>query len=220
MKSSDFWDKIADSYVAKPVADKASYEHTLGRTREHLRPTDRVLELGAGSGATALMLAPHVTQIFATDSSPRMVQLGRERATAEGVRNVEFGIAEFMEAPGLAGGYDVILAFNLLHLIPDLRKALAFAHKNLKPGGRFISKTACRPGPVKYALMRGAIGLMQAMGKAPDVVRLMPTDELDAAIEAAGFRIVETCDRPKSPPAHFVVAEKVRELPSERHVIR
>jgi hypothetical protein len=31
---------------------------------------------------------------------------------------------------------------------------------------------------------------------------------------------VETCDRPKNTPAHYVVAEKVREQASERHVIR
>ncbi len=214
-----FWDGIADRYVAKPVADQAAYAFTLERTRAHLRPEDRALELGAGSGATALALAPSVKHITATDVSTRMIELGRDRARAEGVKNVDFAIAEALEAPGLAGGYDVILAYNLLHLVPDLGKTLAFAHRNLKTGGRFISKTRCRPGIVRHLLTSAVVGVMRALGKAP-FVRFMTVEELDAAIEAAGFKIVETFDRPKSPPAHFVVAEKVRELPSERRVIR
>ena len=50
---SRFWDKLADKYVASPVADVRSYETKLEITRNYLRPDMELLELGSGSGSTA-----------------------------------------------------------------------------------------------------------------------------------------------------------------------
>ena len=53
-----FWDRIADRYAAKPVPDQAVYERKLQITRTLLHPQAEVLELGCGTGSTALALAP------------------------------------------------------------------------------------------------------------------------------------------------------------------
>ena len=52
-----FWDKIAQKYATKRVADPAAYEAKLTRVRALLRAEDRVLEIGCGTGSTALTLA-------------------------------------------------------------------------------------------------------------------------------------------------------------------
>lgn len=198
-----FWDRLADRYAARPIKDETAYEATLDRTRSHLHAEDRVLEVGCGTGTTALRLAPSVCHLTATDFSSRMIGIAREKAAAEGVSNVTFrraGLAELGEAP-----YDALLAFNLLHLIEDVPAALEVLADRLKSGGRFISKTVCLGDGQRH--LRLLVRLLGLVGKAPHVT-FLGTAELERMIEAAGFRIVETGAYPH-PRNHFVVAEKL-----------
>src|SRR5262245_51026994 len=94
-----FWDRIARKYAADKIADVAGYERTLEHTRRHLKASDKVLEFGCGTGTTALKLAPFVARIVATDISSEMIAIAREKASAEGVRNVEFEVAVPDAAP-------------------------------------------------------------------------------------------------------------------------
>jgi ubiquinone/menaquinone biosynthesis C-methylase UbiE len=53
---------------------------TLDCTRKHLSASDNVLEVGCGTGTTALLLAPSVKQITASDISSRTIEIAREKA--------------------------------------------------------------------------------------------------------------------------------------------
>jgi SAM-dependent methyltransferase len=122
-----FWDKVARKYAADPIADMAGYEATLARTRERLSPTHRVLEIGCGTGTTALRLAPCTGHFVATDVSPGMIAIAREKLAAAPQPNLEFLVAD-ADAPVFGqAAYDVVLAFNLLHLVADLDAALTAA---------------------------------------------------------------------------------------------
>lgn len=209
--SEKFWDGMAEKYAATAVPDEAAYDETLARVRSYLGREDRVLELGCGTGTTALKLADGAGQITASDVSGEMVRIGGEKARAAGVENVRFvqGGAAEMAQDGVQ--YDVVMAFNLLHLLDDLPGTLAHIHAMLPPGGLFISKTFCRPGrgqsSWKYRVMRALVPLMQMLGKAP-YVAFMPVAELEAAVRAAGFDIIETGNYPERPPRRFIVARK------------
>ncbi|MEQ9258802.1 MAG: class I SAM-dependent methyltransferase [Roseovarius sp.] len=211
--SQPFWDKVAARYAKSPVADPEAYEITLDRVRAHLSPSDRVLELGCGTGTTALALANAAGHITASDISGEMLRIGAAKAQDAGLANVSF----LRGAPGdsalaEAGPYDVVMAFNLLHLLPDLEGALAQIAPLVKPGGLFISKTFCRPGAgeanFEYRMTRLALPVMQLVGKAP-YVGFRPIQALEKAVEAAGFRIVETGNYPARPPRRFIVAKRV-----------
>jgi ubiquinone/menaquinone biosynthesis C-methylase UbiE len=183
-----FWNRIARKYAADPVKDMAGYERTLDRARHYLSATDNVLELGCGTGTTALKLAPHVARIVATDLSDEMIAIAREKAGAEAPRNAEFVVATPECAPWSDGSFDAVLAFNLWHLVADRASALAHVHRVLKPGGVFVSKTPCLSE--MNALIRLALPLMQLVGKAP-YVAIFSAAALEREIETAGFAIVE-----------------------------
>ena len=183
-----FWDRAARKYAADPIADMAGYERTLERTASLLKASDTVLELGCGTGTTALRLAPRVRQIVATDVSGEMIAIAREKAAAQGCRNVEFMAVAADRAPGLDGSYDAVLAFNLLHLVPDRPAALAQAHRLLRPGGLLVSKTPCLSE--MNLLIRLAVPVMRLVGRAPSV-SFFTAPELEADIAAAGFEIME-----------------------------
>ncbi len=52
-----FWDRAAPKYAASKIADTGGYERSLERMRALLNPDFTVLELGCGTGSTALRLA-------------------------------------------------------------------------------------------------------------------------------------------------------------------
>ncbi len=203
MTAHAFWDGIAPKYAKQPIKDQTAYEQTLERIRAHLNADDHVLELGCGTGATALLLAPHVRHMTATDISPGMIAQAHLRMNGE--KNVTFEAAEPHELTPPDGGYDVVMAQNLIHLIEDTEGFVADAHRLLKPGGVFISKTPCLAHFNRFVKL--IIPVMQFFGKAPFVKSLSIT-ELEGAIAWDGFEIIETGSYPAKPPNRFLVARK------------
>ena len=202
-----FWDKVAEKYAKSPIADMEAYTYTLERTRSYLKPDDHVLEIGCGTGSTALLLAGDVRRITASDLSANMTAIGSRKARDEGVANVDFVTAE-LSGSALDGTYDAVLALNLLHLVEDLPAAVQRIHGLLKPGGIFTSKTVCTFGagtPLKFRLMKLILPLMQMIGKAP-YVNFMQCADLENTITAAGFEIIEAGNHP--PPSRYIVARK------------
>lgn len=184
-----FWDRAAAKYAASPIKDMSGYERTVDRTRQLLGISDTVLEIGCGTGTTALKLAPNVSRLIATDVSSEMIAIAVRKAEVEGCRNVEFAVTAAGDAPGSNAAYDAVLAFSLLHLIADRGAVLALIRRVLKPGGLFISKTPCISE--MNPLIRYAIPIARLVGKAPHV-SCFSAAELEADIKAAGFAIVES----------------------------
>ncbi|WP_416896197.1 MAG: class I SAM-dependent methyltransferase [Minwuia sp.] len=160
-----FWDKVAAKYAKSPVKNVRAYEQTLERTRSYLGPEARVLEIGCGTGTTALKLADAAGHITATDISGEMIVIAEAKRLTEGVSNVEFATTDSRAAG--EGGYDAVLAFNLLHLLEDPAATVRHAREMLKPGGVFISKTMCLAEA--SVMFRPMIFIMQLLGKAPHV---------------------------------------------------
>ena len=79
-QSTKFWDRIADRYSKQPIADEAAYEKKLRITREYFRPDMEVLEIGCGTGSTAIVHAPYVKHIQAIDLSSKMIEIAHAKA--------------------------------------------------------------------------------------------------------------------------------------------
>ncbi len=200
-----FWDNIAHNYAKRPVSDMASYDQTMERTRAHLNPSDKTLELGGGTGTTALRLADAVGHITSTDISAEMIAIAQGKADKEGIDNVTFRRAAISDAADGEGPYDAVMAFNLLHLIEDLPGALSDIHAMVKPGGLFISKSGCLAEKGWY--LRAMVRAMRMMGKAP-YVGFLKIRDLDQQVEQAGFKIIETRTFPGMAPTRFIVARR------------
>jgi ubiquinone/menaquinone biosynthesis C-methylase UbiE len=202
-----FWDRAAQKYARSPIKDMAGYERTLDRTAQLLRGSDTVLELGCGTGTTALRLAPHVARIVATDISQGMIAIAREKASADGGHNVEFTAASTDRLSEVEGAFDAVLAFNLLHLLADRPSVLAHVHRLLKPGGHFVSKTPCLSE--MNLLIRWAVPVMRVAGKAP-YVSFFTAAELESDIAHAGFTVLERTRHgsQRKDPRIFILARK------------
>ncbi|MEO0918744.1 MAG: class I SAM-dependent methyltransferase [Pseudomonadota bacterium] len=205
MTDAAFWDKIAPKYATQPIANVDAYEKTLARVSTYLGAQTRALELGCGTGSTALRLFPGTEHYVGTDISEGMIDIARSKTADATSPQPEFRVGGVAVEDYRDDRFNTVLAFNLLHLVPDFDAALATIHSLLPKDGLFISKT---PALANKWYLRPLIFGMQVIGKAPHVT-FISVDAIDARIAAAGFRLVETGLYPPSAPSRFVVARKV-----------
>ncbi len=187
-----FWDKLARRYASEPIADMVGYERSLQRTRQYLQSQHRVLEIGCGTGTTALHLAPQVSSYLGTDVSAHMVAIARDKLAQHPRPGLRFETADADAPLGGGGAYDVVLAFNVLHLVRDLDTALAACTAALVPGGLLVSKTPCL-AEMNPLIPWLAVPLARLVGKAPPV-RSLGQEDLCAALQRQGL-VVEAVER-------------------------
>ena len=187
-RKSVFWDRIARKYAADPIADLAGNEATLQRVQALLSVDHEVLEIGCGTGSTALRLAPGTRRLMATDVSIGMIAIAREKLAVQPIPQLSFSVADADATAFGEGAYDAVLAFSLLHLVDNLDRAIGVAVHSLKPGGLFISKTPCL-SEMNLFVTRLALPLMRAIGKAPHLL-CFDGDRLQSAMAHQGLEIL------------------------------
>ena len=148
------WDAMAEVYVREidrrfePIVD-----HILRRAQ--LRPGQRVLDLGTGTGSVALSCAPRIApdgHVLGVDISPEMLALARTRASTAALHNVSFadGRAEALPADG--SSQDTVLSSLSLMYVIDRAAAAREIARVLKPGGRLVA--AVWAGPERADIVR------------------------------------------------------------------
>jgi ubiquinone/menaquinone biosynthesis C-methylase UbiE len=183
-----FWDRSSRKYARSAIADPNGYERTLERARAHLQPGDSVLELGCGTGTTALRLADGVRSYLATDISGGMIAIAEEKLAVESIPALSFRTATAEELVHEESRFDAVLGFNYLHLVRNVPGTLRSIHVLLKPGGLFISKTPCL-GDMNPLIRLLLLPAMRAIGKAPHVSSL-GASALEQLIIGAGFDVL------------------------------
>lgn len=185
-QSAKFWDKIAEKYSKQPIANEEAYQWKLERTREHFTADSEVLEVGCGTGSTAITHAPYVKHILATDISANMLDIARRKAAEQDIPNVTFEQAtvEALQAP--VNSFDVILALSFLHLVEDKEATMTKLRTMLKPGGVFISSTVCLGDKMWYIKLITPIA--RAFGFMP-LLKVFTQKQLLESLKSTGFEI-------------------------------
>jgi 2-polyprenyl-3-methyl-5-hydroxy-6-metoxy-1,4-benzoquinol methylase len=199
-----FWDRLADKYAAQPIADEDAYRAKLARTQAHLTPQMDIFEFGCGTGGTAITHAPLVRSVRAIDFSTRMIEKARQRAAEAGVDNVAFEQGDITSIAVEPGRYDMVLGLSILHLLEDRQTVIARVYEMLKPGGRFVSSTACLGDSMKWFGYIAPLG--RALGLLP-MLDVMTPDQLRADMLRTGFTI-EHDWRPNPKSALFLIVRK------------
>ena len=205
MNVEKFWDNLAERYSKSPVRDETVYQEKLEATRRYLNPESRVLEIGCGTGTTALHHAPYAKHILATDISNNMLDIARNKASDAGITNVSFEQATVEGFEAEPASFDAILALNIIHLLDEPAAVIQKYYGLLKPGGAFVTSTVCL-GDVIFSWWRILIPLMQLVGKAPRV-QYMKRKDLEIYFDDAGFEIDFARPAAKDEAA-FIIAKK------------
>ncbi len=102
---------------------------------------------------------------------------------------------------------DMVLGLSILHLLENKAEVMAKVHRMLKPGGVFVTSTACLGDTMKFFKVIGPIGRFLRL---IPLVRVFTEQELIDSFTAAGFDI-DYQWRPDKGQAVFVVAKKPRQ---------
>ncbi|PLY01614.1 MAG: SAM-dependent methyltransferase [Desulfuromonas sp.] len=205
--SAEFWDRIAERYARKPVADEETYQRKLAITRDYLQPEMELFEFGCGTGSTAIAHAPYVRRIEAIDISPKMIEIARRKSAEANIDNVNFSVASIEQFEPADEGYDVVLGLSILHLVADKEEIIGRVYRMLKPGGVFVTSTACIGDAQRY--LRFMVPLGRLLGLMP-LVKVFTTDKLVKAMTDGGFAIDQQWS-PGENKAVFIVARKTEQ---------
>ncbi|AFY58816.1 methylase involved in ubiquinone/menaquinone biosynthesis [Rivularia sp. PCC 7116] len=204
MSSAKFWDKIAEKYSKQPIADEAAYEKKLQATREYFQPDMEVLEFGCGTGSTAILHAAYVKHIRAIDISSKMIEIAQKKADAENIKNITFEQLTIDELSVSDCTYDMVLGLSILHLLENKEEVISKVHRILKPGGIFVTSTACLADSMKWFKLIAPIG--NFLGLIP-LVKVFTTKELEYSFTNSGF-VIDYQWQPSKGKAVFIVAKK------------
>lgn len=100
-----------------------------------LKPTDRLLDVGAGAGTITADLAQLVQSVSATEIGPDELALTQTTAAERGVSNIDFRTADIHALPFDDASFDVTHAHQVLQHVADPVQALREMARVTKPGG-------------------------------------------------------------------------------------
>ena len=104
-----------------------------------LRPGMGVLDLASGVGDPALSIAAAVGasgHVTATDLGPGMIGIAEELAHKQGLRNIDFRVADVESLPFPDQTFDLVTCRFGVMFFPEQVKAFRECLRVLKPGGR------------------------------------------------------------------------------------
>ncbi len=142
------WD-VAAQHCLETVHPFTTRYAAAALARVQVTFASRVLDVGAGTGALALIAAKAGAQVLATDFSPAMVA----RIAAFGLPNIN---AQVMDGQSLAlddGSFDAVFSIFAVIMFPDWRKGLSEMARVTRAGGFGVVASWQKQGAATFLLL-------------------------------------------------------------------
>ena len=143
LKAATTYNAAADHFDDGPLGFWDRYGHgTIERLA--LSPGSTVLDVGCGSGASAIPAAQKVGSdghVIGVDLAERLLAMARAKAAAQGLQNVEFRVGD-METLGFPdGAFDAVICVFAIFFVPDMVKQARELWRMVRPGGQLAITT-------------------------------------------------------------------------------
>ncbi len=209
-KIQDFWDKQAKRYDISEKQFGAVYERIIARTKEYLEAEDHVLDFGCATGTKTIELADAVKHIHGLDISAEMVNIALTKKNELNSKNISFSQGTIFNTELQTATYDKIIAYGIIYLLEDSGSAINRIHEILKPGGLFISTTACFKEKMNFKTrIQFLISLwMKKLGMLPLHLNMFKSQDVENLINNSNFRVIKSENIFDGMTISFIVAKK------------
>jgi 2-polyprenyl-3-methyl-5-hydroxy-6-metoxy-1,4-benzoquinol methylase len=187
-KTERFWDRAAKRSEGQVNEGDETAITLLDHARKYLQPDDILLDYACAAGKYAFEIAPHVEEIWGIDISSEMITAAKRNAAERNISNVLFMQAEITDSRLEDESFNVILAFNILHLVEDPSQVVERINELLKPDGIFISVTPCLGAG--GSLLASLIKLLSLLGITPKVHSFKPV-EVETLVSNTHFYLLD-----------------------------
>ena len=193
-KAQQFWDKQAKKFDDIQTQFEAASQEIISRTKEYLNAADNALDFGCGTGIITLKLAGGIKHIHGLDFSAEMISEALKKKNEANITNVSFSQGTIFDDDLEKVPFDKIIAFSIIHLLEDSEKVIQRIHELLKPGGLFISETACFKDRMdfKTRLEFTISRFMKWLGIFPLHLNMFKTSDVEQLIKRQNFNIIKT----------------------------
>ncbi len=140
-RAADTYDAAADLFDAPPLAFWDRHGRRAVKLA-NLRKGERILDVGCGTGASAIPAAEAVGpngSVLGIDVAAKLLDVAAKKALASGLRNIEFRVADMRILGEPDESFDAIISVFSLFFVPDMEKQVAELWRMLRPGGRFVA---------------------------------------------------------------------------------
>ena len=205
-KSVKFWDKRSSEYENNEKKYEEKYYKTVEKTKKFLNSNDKVLDFACGTGIITNQIADNVKEILAIDISLKMIEVAQRKANKRKIKNIQYMQTSIFDDKFIKESFDVILAFNIFHLVKNTEKVLKRINDLLKTGGLIISETPCM-GHKKSLL--SIILLLSSKIRLFPSINFLKFSELEGLVVQGNFQIIDSEKTTQSPSKMFFVAKKL-----------
>lgn len=138
---STFWDRWARFYDLAERSNRTVNRAAAARVGSLVPAGAKVLDCAAGTGEFSLAAAEKAASVLCTDQSPEMLKQAQKKTKKRGLDNISFARRDITALSAPDGSFDVVIAANVLHLLPEPEKAVRELWRVAAPGGRLILPT-------------------------------------------------------------------------------
>jgi SAM-dependent methyltransferase len=186
--TGDHYARLAGTFDENWAYSPAFCEWMSGRIRQRLRitGTDRIADIGCGTGLYARGLAGYAESVVCVDrSAPMLAQIAPGDRLTPVTASVEDVASGRVPLPGPAG-FDAILLKEVLHHVSDRGAVIAGLAGLLRPGGRML--VVMLPATISYPLFAAALDLFARQQPDPgDIAAQMRAAGLEAEVAYESF---------------------------------
>ena len=209
-KERVIWDKLAENYDNRTlITYQKAYNLSIQKVREALTSDMQIIEIGCGTGIISLGIAAEAARVVGTDLSSQMIQIARQKAAEMNISKVEFKVCDGYSQPYKDGCFDMVLLFNIVHLVKEPGALLKEAYRLLNPGGLLLTATDCFAEKVslKARLYLLVERIMKALGIIP-FIWFLNIEDYKELVAANGFEVQQVENLHPVPVNCYIKARK------------